>query len=98
MMARNTTGRLEGRSVAPPSFKLSVRDHTTSTSSILLMSYCLQCWILGDTCENVFTVRVNDLKTIDELKQCICNTRKLEKDGLVLWRVKIPVADLDTTL
>jgi hypothetical protein len=53
---------------------------------------CLNCWVLGDDPQRVFSVKIAKSETIDALKKAVKEEKKnaffnLDADSLDLWKV-----------
>ncbi|CAA7265766.1 unnamed protein product [Cyclocybe aegerita] len=60
----------------------------------------LNCWLFGDDVEEVFTIEISPEKTVSILKDVIKeeNAFSFPAKGLSLWKVSLPLDDLDSPL
>ena len=60
----------------------------------------LNCFVLGETLQNIFTVKINAAENVSTLKKSIKEERKPTFDNIVtntltLWRVSIHYSDIN---
>ena len=60
----------------------------------------LNCFVLGETLQNIFTVKIDAAENVGTLKQLIKEEKKpafddVVADTLTLWRVSMPYSDIN---